>query len=250
MDIKEKALAFIDEVESLEIEQKTNIKTKERLIESVTEKQKLSEKKKKDLDIVTNAITILRQISDEAVQQSYGFIADNINAALEEIFKNSKRKIRLKESTRGGMYPQLEIELTVENGIVRSLKDDSGHGIMQIVSLLCILSVIAITGNRRILVLDEALSGLSDTSREHIDDVLWSFTEIGFQFILSEHGYIPRGAKVYKLESTNGVSKVVGEYIQEDGFYLGSKAKKAKPREESEAPTEESAFRSGAIVSI
>ena len=245
----------MQEVETVELEQKANIRTKEKLESSVKEKQELSEVQKKDLEIVSNAIAILRQISDEAVQQSYGFITENINAALERIFQKTKRQIRLKEYTRGGMYPQLEIELTVENGVVRSLKDDSGHGIMQIVSLLCILSVIAITGNRRILVLDEALSGLSDNSREVIDEVLWSFTQIGFQFILSEHGYIPKGAKVYKLESENGISNVVDEYIQEEGYYLGPKGRNAKQKSElSDEYTDDNSisdsFKSGAVVSI
>jgi hypothetical protein len=139
---------------------------------------------------------------------------------LERIFSESERRIYLKEYTRGGMYPQLEIELHVENGKIRSLKDDSGHGIMQVISLLCILSLIVITGNRRILVIDETLSGLSAKSRSIIDDILWTFTEIGFQFIISEHGYIPRNAKVYKLKSVGGISSVVDEYIESDGVYL------------------------------
>ena len=212
--------SFINEVEQLEIDQKSNIRTKEKLEAAIQEKKKISELSSEELDIVTNAITILRQVSDEAVQQSYEFITSSINAALERIFDKSTRRIKLKEYTRGGMYPQLEIELYVENGKTRSLKDDSGHGIMQIISLLCILSLIVITGSRKILVIDEILSGLSAKSRSIVDDILWSFTEIGFQFIVSEHGYIPRNSKVYHLESNGGISKVIDEYIQADGVYL------------------------------
>lgn len=217
---RERVALFINNVEQVELEQMASIKTREKLEKSVKDKSEKSKLDSVDLEIVTNAINILRKVSDEAVQQSYQFITESINAALERIFEKSIRKIRLKEYTRGGMYPQLEVELHVENDVVRSLKDDSGHGIMQIISLLCILSLIVITGSRKILVVDEMLSGLSAKSRSIIDDILWTFTEIGFQFVISEHGYIPRGSKVYHLESSGGISKIVDEYIQGDGIYL------------------------------
>ena len=121
-------------------------------------------------------------------------------------------KIRLKEYTRAGQYPQLELELIVENGKVRSLKNDSGHGLMQIISLLCVLSVIVLTGSRRVFVIDEVLSGLSENSRKIVAEILWTFTEIGFQFIVSEHGFIPKGSKVYHL-------KMTGEYPSRQGVY-------------------------------
>lgn len=217
---RERVALFINNVEQVELEQMASIKTREKLEKSVKDKSEKSKLDSVDLEIVTNAINILRKVSDEAVQQSYQFITESINAALERIFEKSTRKIRLKEYTRGGMYPQLEVELHVENDVVRSLKDDSGHGIMQIISLLCILSLIVITGSRKILVVDEMLSGLSAKSRSIIDDILWTFTEIGFQFVISEHGYIPRGSKVYHLESSGGISKIIDEYIQGDGIYL------------------------------
>lgn len=218
--ITERARSFIDSAEAVEVEQRANIKTKEHLEKAIAEKVDESKLNSKDLEIVTNAIAILRQVSDDAVQQSYLFITDSINAALERIFEKTTRRIRLKEYTRAGMYPQLEVELTVENGSIRSLKDDSGHGIMQIISLLCILSLIVITGSRKILVVDEMLSGLSSRSRSIVDDILWSFTEIGFQFIISEHGYTPKGSKVYHLEMSGGVSRVIDTYIESKGTYL------------------------------
>ena len=213
---------LIDSIDNVELEQKANIINRQKIEDELKLKEDEFNRDKENLELVMKALSLLRQVSDEAVQNSYTFITSNINQALERIFSQSKRKIRLKESTRGGMYPQLEIELIVENGKVRSLKEDSGHGIMQIVSLLCILSLIAITGNRRILVLDETLSGLSSKSRQVLDDVLWAFTDIGFQFIISEHGYIPKGSQVYKLETINGTSRVVKEYIQENGVYLNN----------------------------
>ena len=219
MHIKDRVAEFINQVDELEVRQLTNIKTKEKLEKSV---QRLLEESKvtaEELEIVTNAVNILHQISDEAIQKSYEFIAENINAALERIFTNTTRRIRLKEYTRG-QYPQLEVELIVEGGKTRSLRTDSGHGIMQIISLLCILCIIVITKSRRTLWIDEILSGLSANSRMIIDEILWSFAEIGFQFVISEHGFIPKGAKVYKLKMENGISRVEDEYTEQNGVYL------------------------------
>lgn len=211
---------FIEEVEDLELTQRANMKTKNNLEESINKLRNENKVLYEELDINSKAITLIRGVSDEVVQKSYEFIADSINASLARIFNKTTRKIRIKEYTRAGQYPQLEIELTVESGKVRSLKSDSGHGIMQIISLLCILSLIVITDGRRVLVLDEALSGLSGNSREIVSEILWSFTEIGFQFIISEHGYIPRGAKVYNLKMTAGISHIEREYIENVGVYL------------------------------
>ena len=220
--LRARILGFAKEADELELEQKALARTRENLEASIREKKDNTDKLAIELDKASNALAILRRISDDAVQQSYKFIMDNINAALERIFTKSKRSIQLREYTRAGAYPQLEIELITENGAKRSLKDDSGHGIAQIVSLMCELCLIVITGGRRILIIDETLSGLSAKSRRIIDDILWAFTDIGFQFIVSEHGYIPRGSKVYHLEMRSGVSQVVDEYIAGGGTYLNN----------------------------
>ena len=172
------------------------------------------------MDIATHAIEILRQVSDEAVSKAYKFLEENLNAALARMFVNTTRHITLREYTRNNQYPQLEIELTVAGGKKRSLKADSGHGLAQIVSLLSILSLIVITNSRRIMVMDEIISGLSVHNREIVTDILWTFTEIGFQFIVNEHGYVPKGSKVYHLEMVGDVSGVKETYIEQEGVYL------------------------------
>lgn len=248
--LSDRAISFIQDIEELEIEQKALIKTKEQLEKSIQEKTAITKQAQDDLEIATNALVILREISDDAVQQSYDFITENINSALERIFDKTQRSIRLREYTRGGIHPQLEIELIVEGGVVRSLKDDSGHGIMQIISLLCILSLIVITRSRRILVLDEILSGLSAKARRIVDDILWAFADIGFQFIVSEHGYVPRGAKVYHLEMVSGVSDIKDEYIQEGGVYLDGKLGREDTNSKTFIQAPQGEVHSGNIVNI
>lgn len=219
--LSERAFSVVENINQLEINQKAAIKSKDNLEKQLADIIKRKDLSVENLDIAANAVTILRMISDDAVQQSYNFIQDSLNTALERMFEKTTRKIRLKESTFKGQYPQLEIELTVENGLKRSIKSESGHGLMQIVSLLCVLSLIVITGSRRFLVIDEVISGLSGKSRKVVDSILWSFTEIGFQFVVNEHGFVPKGSKVIVLEMESGVSSIVSEYISKDGVYLG-----------------------------
>lgn len=211
---------FLNDVNQLELDQAATIKSKQYLEKSILDLKMKIKDDKEALDIATNAIEILRKVSDEAVRQAYKFLEASLNASLERMFENTTRRIALKEYTRNNQYPQLEIELTVANGKVRSLKADSGHGLAQIVSLLSILSLIVITNSRRLLVMDEIISGLSIHNREIITDILWTFTEIGFQFVVNEHGYVPRGAKVYHLEMVGDVSHVKETYIENNGVYL------------------------------
>lgn len=218
--VKDRLDTFLNHVEQLEVHQKAQQKTKETLeaeMKKILDEGKL---KQADLEIVTNAISLLRIVSDNSVKESYDFITESVNLALARIFSKTQRKIRLNEFTRQGQYPQLEVILEAEDGAQRSLKLNSGHGLTQIISLLCILTLIVITKSRRILIMDEILSGLSDKSRAIVSDILWTFTEIGFQFILCEHGFVPKGSKVYELENNNGIGVVVKSYIEKKGVYL------------------------------
>lgn len=213
-ELRDRANSFITTVEQLEIENKAAIKSKAALEKTILELEKRNENNKEAHEIAQNAIVILRQVSDRAVGQAYRFLEKSLNAALARMFADTIRKVELKEYVVRNQYPQLEIILHVGNGKTRSLKADSGHGIAQIVSLLSILSLIVITGSRRILVMDEILSGISEKNRQVVSDILWTFAEIGFQFIIVEHGFIPDGAHVYKLKMSGNVSSVEKDYIQ------------------------------------
>ena len=220
MTIDERLNAFMSSVNELEIEQRASIKSKENILTQIDQLTKEADIKGEELDVVTNAISILRIVSDNSVKESYEYITNSVNSALERIFEGTTRRIRLEESTYRGQYPQLELILEVGNGQTRSLKFCSGHGLTQVISLLCIITIIVITKSRRLLVLDEILSGLSNTTREIISDILWSFTTIGFQFIICEHGFIPKGAQVYELKNVNDTGIIANQYIEEKGVYL------------------------------
>lgn len=219
-ELRQKVNNFISVVNQIEIENVAAEKSKQSLEDTINRLAEQNKNNKEALDIASNAIIILRQVSDEAVSQAYGFLETSLNSALARMFKNTTRKIEIKESIRNNQYPQLELILHVGNGKTRSLKTDSGHGLAQIVSILSILSLIVITGSRRILVMDEVISGLSVHNRKIISDILWSFTEIGFQFIVNDHGFIPEGSHVYHLEMNGDVSSIKQDYIAKNGVYL------------------------------
>lgn len=218
--LRQRVNSFISVVNQIEIENAAAERSRQSLENTITQLAEENKNNKEALDIATHAIEILRQVSDEAVSQAYGFLETSLNSALERMFENTTRKIEIKESIRNNQYPQLELILHVGNGKTRSLKTDSGHGLAQIVSLLSILSLIVITGSRRILVMDEVISGLSVHNRKIVSDILWSFTEIGFQFIVNDHGFIPKGSHVYHLEMNGDVSGVKQHYIADSGVYL------------------------------
>ena len=207
-------------IAALELEQAATVKSKESLAKQIDEIIKQNNLNREALDIATHAIEILRGVSDEAVQKSYEFLEKSINESLNRMFRDSVRQIKLVEFTKNGQYPQLEIQLITDNGQVRSLKSDSGHGIAQIVSLMCIINLTVITGGRRFIVTDEVLSGLSVMNRIIMSEILWAFTSIGFQFLINDHGFVPAGSCVHHLQMKGGISNLVERYIDEKGVYL------------------------------
>lgn len=220
--LKRQVNEFVAVVNQIELENAAAEKSRASLEKSINDLMEANKNNKEALDVATHAIEILRQVSDEAVGQAYKFLEQSLNSALAKMFTKTTRRIELKESIRSNQYPQLEIILHVGNGKTRSLKSDSGHGLAQIVSLLSILSLIVITGSRRILVMDEVISGLSVHNRKIVSDILWTFTEIGFQFIVNDHGFVPEGSHVYYLEMNGDVSGVKKDYIATKGVYLQS----------------------------
>lgn len=216
---------FIERVNYIENLQRSQKLSKERLELQLHQLQDESNDLAEKLDICTKAIGILSTLSDKTVKKSCDFISESINSALEKIFVNSRKRIRITENLRGS-YPQLEMELFEnDDTLPLSLKDDSGHGVAQIISFLSTLCLIAITGKRRLFIMDEITSGLSAKARAIISEIMNEFTAIGFQFIVSEHGFIPQNSKVYVLESNGNTSKIVNEYIEEKGIYLGDNLK-------------------------
>lgn len=222
---------IIDTINNIEIENKARERYREELNQKLERLREDTQINANDFKVASDAIKILKTISDKSIKDSYEFIAYTVNQVLVRVFGDDRR-IKLHEYIHAGQFPQLEIELYTENGVMRSLKMDSGHGLMQVVSIMCILSLIVITNSRRLLVIDEVISGLDERTREIISDIMWNFTKIGFQFITNEHGFIPKGAKVYVIDKENGTGYVKETYIEQYGNYLGTQRYAEEQQEE------------------
>lgn len=223
MTVTERMDALLSGIDRKVADQQALVRHQQEIIKSIKDEQDLLDKDSDDYDTIKNAVEILNKLSEETVQTNYKFIEENINRALRRVFPEKIRQIKLTEYTRG-VYPQLEFKMYVGkdkagDDIYRTIESDSGHGVAQMVSLLSILSLIVIRGERRFLCLDEMTSGMSGNTRKVLDSILWAFAEIGFQFVLIDHGYIPKGAKVYVVEDQDGVGTPVRDYIEEHGVY-------------------------------
>ena len=207
----------IREIENFIEEQETNAKQIEKISMQVETINKDIKDMESELETSQNAIEILRTVSDKTVKGSYEFLEHTINDALGRIFVDEKRQIKIVESSIQGQYPQIDLDIETSNG-VHSISRD-GHGIAQVISLLSSLCLIVLTGSRRFMALDEVLSGLSNEALEVIDNILHDFVNIGFTFIVNEHGVLFKGAKVYEIEMQNGKSFISNEYIEPNGVY-------------------------------
>lgn len=214
------AKELIQNIQQVEMEQQSFQHSKAMLESSIAEYQTKLKNALEEYEVNSNAVKLLQSVSSSSVQESYRFIETNINEALKRIFPDRVRTIKLEESSRGN-YPQLELSLIVENGVKRSLSDNSGHGIAQVVSALCTLCLIVIRGARRLVVLDEVTSGMDRDTRAMFEQIMWDFSTIGFQFIAVEHGFTPpKGAHVIHFidggyaGKEKGIAIIDKEYIE------------------------------------
>ena len=174
-----------------------------------------------DLALLTKATTLLTSLKDESLFKTYKFIESSINNALSQIYTNNSRQIRLVESVHSDTYPHLDFELVVGNNVIDL--SDSGHGISQIISLISTMCLIVLKGERRLLCLDEVLSGIDYKGMSVVNIILNSFSDLGFQFIIVEHNFVPSNATVYELGLVDGVCKVLDCWDSGEECYAGFK---------------------------
>lgn len=157
---------------------------------------------------------LIASVSDKNTNAILDYVMGVINKTLAELFPNDSREISLKKTIYRNAYPQITLELTGSNGHKRDLTLQSGTGLRQVISFLFVVSIIEIRKGRRLLVMDELLSGLHPSAKKVIFDIIDIFAEDGFEFACVEYGVNDRG-KIYNVENINGkadVNPVDGEY--------------------------------------
>jgi len=167
--------------------------------------------------IMLEAQALLSTVSDNNTTAVLDYITGIINKALVELFPYDTRRIYLEKSLHGGQHAHIKIKLVNSLGKERDLVLQSGTGLRQVISFLFVVSLIEIRKGRRILVMDELLSGLHPEAKNIIMDILQIFAEEGFQFVMVEYGVdtIGRLYLVEKPTNTATVTPFDGRYNNE-----------------------------------
>lgn len=164
---------------------------------------------------------LLSTVSDDNTEATLQFVSGVINKALSEIFKSDTRRIYLTKKLYAGSKPHIVVEL--ENGKAEKidLTVQSGTGLRQIISVLFVICLIEVRKGRRLVILDERLSGLHKEAKRILSEIIKIFAEGGFQFIFVEYSLNTLG-KLYSVEKPGNEARVYAldgkEYNDEDVF--------------------------------
>ena len=190
--------------------------------------ERLLEKKRSELlmaqkDYVNliNAQKLLSTVSDDNTESTLLFVMGVINKALAEIFKGDTRRIHLSKKLYAGSKPHIVVELENGRGEKLDMSIQSGTGLRQIVSVLFVICLIEIRKGRRLVILDERLSGLHKEAKRILSEIIKIFSEGGFQFIFVEYTLNTLG-KLYSVEKPGDEARIYPldgmEYHDEDVF--------------------------------
>lgn len=178
--------------------------------------KKLSDKNTEYVNML-EAQQLLASVSDANTNAILNYVMGIINKTLQELFPNDSRSITVKKTMYQGQYAHINIELTGSNGNTRDLTLQSGTGLRQVISFLFVVSLIEIRKGRRLLVMDEILSGLHPEAKRVILEIMDIFAEDGFQFAMVEYGVNDKG-KIYNVENIKGTATIYpvdGKYNNE-----------------------------------
>lgn len=157
--------------------------------------------------VMLEAQQLLSSVSNSNTTAVLDYITGIINKALSEIFPYDTRRIYLEKSLHSGQRSHINVKLTTEDGTVRDLTLQSGTGLRQIISFLFVISLIEIRKGRRILLMDELLSGLHAEAKRIIVDIMQIFASEGFQFVMVEYGVDAVG-RIYLVEKPNDTAVI------------------------------------------
>lgn len=193
-------------------------RSRDQMVSALIRNHKQLEKAIEEFNTLQDAQQVLTTVSEENTTAVLDFVTEVINRTLGEIFKGDRREIKLKKSVRSGKYVHINVDLVTSEGISRSLTLQSGTGLRQIVSFLYILSLIEVRKDRRLVMMDEILSGLHSQAKGVITEIISLFADSGFQFIMVEYGIDDLG-KIYNVEKPGPVARVYS--LGEDQEYTG-----------------------------
>lgn len=138
---------------------------------------------------IVYAIEEFKRISTERTEMAKQDLENVLNWVLSKIELQQRYTARIEESKGRGSKGLNIILQDAETGYERSISEQSGTALAQIISFLMIVIVIKFSGSSRIVVIDEVFSGIDDEQTVRMfGEILVALSENeGFQFIMVEH---------------------------------------------------------------
>lgn len=178
-------------LDAVRLEQEVNVRVRKAHLEMVDRLELTKEEKTLAFENMEKALKVFQKVSDERNKTAKDAMETVINWALSKVLNSNVQsyefKIDERADARSGRVMELYLN-DLNTGHSRSLSDQSGTALAQIVSFLMILTVIKFSNSSKILILDEVFSGLEDTEMVMMfSDILTSLARNdGFQIFIVE----------------------------------------------------------------
>lgn len=202
-----------------------DLNEKVRLENRINKRKEDLQKAYKDYKNLENAQKLLSTVSDDNTEATLLFVTGVINKALAEIFKGDTRRIFLNKKLYGGNRPHIVVELENGQGDRLDMSIQNGTGLKQIISVLFVICLIEIRKGRRLLILDERLSGLHEEAKKILSEIINIFAEGGFQFIFVEYNLNSIG-RLYNIEKPTNEARAYAldgmEYTNDSVFLFSN----------------------------
>lgn len=146
-------------------------------------------RKSDEIEVLEKTSEFLKNMVDMRTAEAYDRIEETMNWCLSRVPLKQNYAIQINEfeDNRYGRGVALDL-IDLDTKKIRTVKNQTGTAISQIVSFLLSAVIIAISDSSRIMVLDELFSGLDDReSIRNFSDILQALAENeGFQFHIVE----------------------------------------------------------------
>lgn len=161
-----------------------------------------------ELAVALEGQKLLGAVADEKSRQVLNYVTQVLNKTLAEIFPHDHFTISLENRLHAGKYPHINVVLKTADGRTRDLVTQSGTGLRQIVSFLYRMCLIEVTGSRKLIVMDELLSGVHEDAIEVLVDLMQIFVKGGFQFVAVDYALPARLGMTYLVEKEGPVATI------------------------------------------
>lgn len=178
-------------------------------------------------DILNDVIRVSQLIRDDTQSKVEDLLETVLNSALGRVDLDSNYEAKLIHPTTKKAIKGLLVKLIdSETGKERTPFESTGTMVAQLISFLMTAIVLKMSGNRRLLVVDEVLSGFNDVySIKEFGDVLVALAKNDkFQIVMVEHKSQLEGVEglnVIHVGKDNEGLKVYDVYTVEEGVAEG-----------------------------